>query len=275
MSGYDFRLAGYGEEEIALTSALLRLVFPHARHLTADYLRWMYRDNPDGPAIACNAWSEGALVGHMAAIPVCARVGGRDVTGMIIQNGAIHPAHRGRRLQSAISEAMFDEGLRQGRGFCLAIGNRSSTGPLSTRFQMLRPLEARLGVGALRRRRASPEPSFARVWTPDRLAWRLRNPARRYSVADGSVYAPTGWPGIAALLAQGAALADSGRRPLEPLRLYIGLDPAVDFARSFYLPIPARLRPSPLNLMWRSLDEGLAMPDPGGFVLRPIDLDAY
>jgi predicted N-acetyltransferase YhbS len=275
VSEYRYELATLTPREIEATSNLLRIVFPHAPHLTADYLTWMYAQNPAGGAVACNAWRGEELVGHMAAVPFAARVEGDAATAMIMQNGAIHPEHRGRRLQSHISAAMFEEGVRRGYAYCLGIGNRYSTGPLLTRFQMLRPLDARLGAGPLRRRRDDVVPSAESVWSDEAIGWRMANPRRRYSVRRGQLLAPTGWPGIGAILHEGLAAPDSGPRPPGPLRLFIGADPHIDFKRSAYVSIPRKLRPSPLNLVWRNLAGDTAAPDPKRILLRPLDLDVY
>jgi hypothetical protein len=103
----------------------------------------------------------------------------------------------------------------------------------------------------------------------------MANPRRRYSVRGGQLLAPTGWPGIGAILHEGLSLPDAGPRPPGPLRLFIGADPLIDFAHSAYVSIPRRLRPSPLNLVWRNLAGDAAAPDPKRFVLRPLDLDVY
>jgi hypothetical protein len=275
MSTYRFTLAELTPAEIDATADLLRIVFPHAPHLTSEYLTWMYASNPSGKAVACNAWSGEALVGHMAAVPFHARVEGSETMAMIMQNGAIHPDHRGRRLQSHISAAMFEEGKRRGYAYCLGIGNRYSTGPLLTRFKMLRPLDAQLGIGPLRRRKTQVTPSAASIWSNEAIAWRMANPRGRYSVRNGQLLAPTGWPGIGAILHEGLKMPDAGPNPPGPLRLFIGADPGIDFGRSAYFGIPRKLRPSPLNLVWRDLAGGHGPPDPKRFVLRPLDLDVY
>jgi hypothetical protein len=89
------------------------------------------------------------------------------------------------------------------------------------------------------------------------------------------VLARTGRPCIAAILRDQVPLHDAGPRPPGPLRLYLGLDPAIDFARSHFVRVPARLRPSPLNLVWRDLAGSGWEPDPERFVFHGADLDAY
>lgn len=273
-SPYRFAIAALDKRELQQTSALLQTVFPHALHLTPAHLGWLYTANPDGPAIACNAWHGSELVGHMAGVPFCARYCGEDLRGMYLMNGSIHPEHRRRRLQSTISETMFEHAVGQGLAFCTATGNRASTGPLLTRFQLLGPLDARVGFGLPKRKHDRPEPAFQSITDRGKLEWRLANPQREYSVRNGAVYAPAG-PGLSALLIDGADLPDRGPAPAGPLRLSIGLDPSVDWGQSAYVRIPNRLRPSPLNLVWRDLAGRAPRPDLKAMTLRAVDFDFY
>ena len=279
--GYEFRLLTLDSAELAEMSALLRSVFPKARHLTERYLRWKYADNPDGRAIGCNAYLGGELVGHMAALPMQGRLHGEEERGLFFVNGAVHSAHRGRRLQSRISAAMFDEAQRQDYAYCFGTGNRYSTGPLLTRFSLIGPLDARVGIGLPRRRAVPPAADFERLWSEEALRWRLANPEMSYDqeVRAGhlSVTAPAA-PGIRALLYHGPnawRIGGDGQSSRAALRLWIGLDPGIDWSRSAFLPIPMRLRPSPLNLVFKDLSGRHAPPHPARTVFRAIDFDPY
>lgn len=274
-SPYRFEPARLDRAELAKTADLLQLVFPHARHLTADYLQWRYADNPDGPVVGCNAWLGDTIVGHMAASPMRALTDGGEQRGIATQNGAIHPEHRGKRLQSGISEQMFADGIAQRFAFSLATGNRYSTGPLSTRYQMVCPIDVHLGLGTPRRRKLAFIPSFETLWSADALQWRLSDPHRRYAIRNGRMLAKTSVPGIAAVLAEGLDLPDSGDAPSGPLRLYLGLDPGAKWAGSAFISIPQRLRPSPLNVMWRDLAGAAPMPDASRMIYRLLDTDLY
>ncbi|HYJ81791.1 MAG TPA: GNAT family N-acetyltransferase [Allosphingosinicella sp.] len=262
-------------------SRLLRQVFPKARHLTARYLEWHYGGNPDGMAVGCNAFAGDELVGHMAAIVFPCRLEGEDRLGMYTVNGAVHPGHRGRRLQSRISAAMFEEAQSLGYAFCLATGNKWSTGPLLTRFRMLRPLDARIGLGLPSQRETGLRPSFERIWSEEALRWRMANPEAHYaqvrSANQSALLSVTGLPGVDAILHQGPRLESPAPpgRARGPLRLWLGLDPRIDWKGSAFLPIPMRLRPSPLNLVFKDLTGGGFVPDPGRIVFRGVDFDAY
>jgi GNAT superfamily N-acetyltransferase len=278
---YRFELLDHSADGYERISRLMREVFPKARHLTPRYFEWHYGGNPDGKAIGCNAFAGDELVGHMAAQVFPCRLEGESRRGMYTVNGSVHPLHRGRRLQSRISAAMFEEAARLGYSFCLATGNKWSTGPLLTRFKMLRPLDARLGFGLPVRRESGRPSSVERTWSEEALRWRLANPEARYSAVRGgkrpAVVAATGTPGVGAILHQGSggeSLAAPGPAP-GPLRLWLGLDPEIDWTGSAFLPIPMRLRPSPLNLVYKDLTGSGFVPDPGRVVFRNLDFDAY
>ncbi|HEY0112284.1 MAG TPA: GNAT family N-acetyltransferase [Allosphingosinicella sp.] len=272
----DHSASGY--EQI---SRLMGKVFPKARHLTPRYFEWYYGKNPDGRAIGCNAFAGDELVGHMAAQVFPSRLDGEELRGAYTVNGSVHPLHRGCKLQSRISATLFEQAAAMGCVLCLATGNKWSTGPLLTRYEMLRPLEARIGIGLPRARGDSGEPSFERIWSEEAMRWRMANPEGRYSAIRDldrmAILSPAGVPGIGAILYQGrsvGAFSETNDLP-GPLRLWLGLDPDVDWRGSAFLPIPMRLRPSPLNLVYRDLTGGGFLPDPARVVFRGVDFDAF
>jgi GNAT superfamily N-acetyltransferase len=277
---YRLELLRFDPPALERVAGLLRTVFPKARHLTPRYLAWLYAGNPDGRAVAFSAFAGDRLVGHLAGMAMTARIEGEVRSGLLLLNSAVHPEHRRRRLQSRLSEMIFEEGVRQGHSFCISTGNRYSTLPLLTRFRMLRPLEARIGLGRPRRA-AAAGPSFERLWSDEALRWRLDNPEADYAVrrsGDGvMVTARTGLPGIGAILYDGPGdpgPAGGGAAP-GPVRVWLGLDPRIAWAGSAFLPIPQRLRPSPLNLLFRDMSGANSVPDPGRLIFRGLDFDAY
>lgn len=279
---YQFKMMELNQQEFERTSDLLRLVFPRASYLTPRYLEWQYAENPDGQVVACHAILDGMLVGHVSALPMRAVVDGATLRGMFMLNSAVHPGHRRRNLMRRVSEAVFEEGVMRGYAFCVSTGNRYSTLPLLTRFKMVRPLEARIGFGLPVRRDLDFVPSFERLWSEEAMRWRLSNPERPYSVGsrqdDVVVISPAGLPSIGAVLYDGAnswGLSNQDAESPGPLRLWLGVDPAIDWRRSSFVPIPTRLRPSPLNLVFKDLSGGSLHPDAARFIFRAIDFDPY
>ncbi|HEX8226173.1 MAG TPA: hypothetical protein VF605_20400 [Allosphingosinicella sp.] len=278
---YRFEPLCLGAEEIEQVSAHLRRIFPKARHLTPRYLAWQYGENPDGVALGRNIYSGATLVGHLAAVTMRARVEGEVRRGLFLLNSAGHPEHRRKGLQIRALDAIFEEAAGLGYSFCLGAGNWSSTPPLLIRLALVRSLDVRLGFGRPRYTRPLPDPSFQRIWSDEALRWRLRDPERQYGVTpsgDGvRVTARTGLPGIAAIVYQGPG--DAGLATVEPargpLRLWLGLDPRIDWRGSLFAPIPERLRPSPLNLAYRDLTGGGFVPDPERVIFQALDFDPY
>ena len=274
---------------IETASAVLRRVFPHAPYLTPAYLRWQYLDNPEGRALTWNGWAGGTMVGHIAGLPLTARIDGVERRGVYLVNAAIDPGFRARWIIQRIATSLMKQAGSLGFEFCFAVGNARSTGPMiagyrdTPGFTPLGQLDARVGLGVPRRRAWDGEPSFERQWSDESLRWRLANPERPYAVRkDGggiTVTAPSGRAGIAALLYHGPGRDSipAGGRATPPLRAWIGLDPAVEWGRSAYLPIPSRLRPSPLNLVFADLtaEQRLEAPDPRRIRFQAIDFDAF
>jgi GNAT superfamily N-acetyltransferase len=279
---YEFRPLGHSAPEMAAVSHLLRTVFPHARHLSPAYLHWLYVENPEGRALGFNAYHQGELVGHCAGQPFAARVEGHALRGILLVNAAVDPRHVRRNITRRTTDPMFQEAAAQGCAFAVAVGNARSTLPLLTRFTMVGPLRARIGFGLPKRRERHFAPSLERLWGEESLRWRLANPERAYSVRTRNgrtaVTSPAGWPGIGAILYDGddpGAPPDAGSRPVGPLRAWLGLDPAVEWDRSPFLPVPGPLKPSPLNLMFKDLSGSGLHPDPARVVFRGLDFDAF
>jgi len=121
------------------------------------------------------------------------------------------------------------------------------------------------GIGPLL---AGPSAGVARSWSPETLRWRLADPTARYSLhRSGRALAVAcrdqrHGVGVAVLLKLFAASPVDGstsralvraacRFHRAPLALHAGVSDLVTFRG---IPLPARLRDAPLNLIYRSLD---------------------
>lgn len=282
---YDVRELDLSTEGIGKVDALLREVFPDAAHLRHDYLSWQYVGNPAGKAVGFNAWAGDELAAHYVTIPLNAVVNGEPQKGLLSLNTATHPNHQGKKLFTTLADATYRRGAELGYSFVVGVANANSTPGFTKKlgFTLVRPLEARLGVGPLRR---SPEQagSFRSAWSDAALQWRLRNPRRRYTrvLRDGRarIEAATGRYGISAILGEfDAAVVDpvglETTGAMNPLRLWLGLDPAADLKRSAYFALPEKLRTSPLNLIFLDLTGRGQTIDPAATRYDAIDFDPY
>ncbi len=281
----DIRPLALSRENIAETAGFLRLVWPRARHITAAYLDWEYNRNPCGPAFGFNAFRNGEMMAHCVVQPLEARLHGEVRRGVLSLNAATHPDARRQGLYFDLAQRTYAEAAKVGYEFGIAVTNHLSTGGFVKHvgFECLGPLEARIGLGPFPRRANSSSPEFEKHWTAEMLAWRLANPSASYRIGpkelgDHSlVYGPASIPGVQTIMGafRNSSLPDgfASQPRATPFRLWVGFDPAVDFRRSLYFPIPMSLRPSPLNFIFKEM--GYGKPTLGRIRLTPIDFDDF
>jgi GNAT superfamily N-acetyltransferase len=266
--------------------ALFAACFPGTGKFTPDYLTWLYTANPDGPAVGMDAWDGERLAAHYVCIPARAWVEGSEVLVLLSLNTATHPDYQGKGLFTKLATATFEFGAAAGFDGVYGVANANSTPGFVRKldFQLVRPLEARVGLGTLSHGPKAPaaQLSFERSWTPEALAWRCANPHsrvhRRTTGTHEQFYAPAFGLSVPAYaeLATSVATPAAGDAPfLSPLRLLIGLAPDANAGWWNYASIPQRLRPSPLNLIYRSNTARVAALDPARIQFSFLDFDAY
>lgn len=277
----------HDQATLAQYGALFAACFPGADKFTPDYLTWLYAANPDGPAVGMDAWDGERLAAHYVCIPQRAWVEGREVLVLLSLNTATHPDYQGKGLFTKLAAATFEAGAAAGFDGVYGVANANSTPGFVRKlgFQLVRPLEARVGLGTLSHGAKAPaaQLSFERSWSPEALAWRCANPHnpvhRRANGARQQFYAAAfglRLPAYAELDAPLEAAPRSGGAPLlSPLRLLIGLAPDANASWWNYASIPQSLRPSPLNLIYRSFVPRVAALDPSRIQFSFLDFDAY
>ena len=278
---YDASAAGIEE-----LSQLFGTVFPFSAHMTPEYVDWTYERNPDGPAIALNAYVDGRLAAHFAVTAFRAQFQGRSELGVQMQHAATAPGYQGKGLFPALVEAALERARDAGYGFALGPANQLSTRLFVERhgFRFVRPLDVRIGVGpaAPRREDGARPVDFERVFDRDALAWRLARPDRPYCVRRGPettrVFSAKGVRGIPVELGTYPSdhvpdLPEASAR--HPLRAWIGLDPNRSWWGRPYAPLPMRLRPAPLNMVFRDLTGADRCPHPDRARADMLDYDAF
>lgn len=267
---------------LARLAEFLTGVFDRPELFTPDYLRWMYRENPAGPVIGTNAWDRDALAGHYAIIPIRSETAAGVHRSALSLNTAVGAPYRLQKLFQRLGEATYASAREQGIVEVIGVANaRSTTGMVRLGFRDCGPLEARISFRPPRLASPAP-PSWRRAWDEESIRWRSRNPQVRYSahehVGTRMLTSPTAWPGIRVVLRMEAAAEavalPAVRRSVRP-PLYLWLGRRGDVVLPAGLPIPIRLRPSPLNLVYRTLDAQHAEPDPERIQLEAFDFDAY
>ncbi len=283
----DLRFAPVQNDPATLAryGALFAACFPGTDKFTPAYLDWLYVANPDGAAVGFDAWDGERLAAHYVCVPARAWVEGKEVRVLLSLNTATHPDYQGKGLFTRLAAMTYEAGAGAGFDGCYGVANANSTPGFVRKlgFQLVRPLEARVGFGSLRHAPKAPAASlsFERSWSPEALAWRCANPHNRVHARDGGsrlqFHAPAlhGIPAYAELEAGSVALRQADGKAAYPVRLFIGLAPDASSNYRNYANIPARLRPSPLNLIWRAFTPRAPQLDAARIQFTFLDFDAY
>lgn len=284
----EIRAVDIGGDALSAYERLFRRCFPGASRLNVDYLEWLYARNPAGSVIGCDAWEGDLLAAHYVCVPVDAVVSGRPLRVMLSLNTATHPDFQGRGLFTRLANATYEAGAAAGVGAVYGVANANSTPGFIRKlgFTLVKPLDARVGFGRIDQIDASAareHAEFRRDWSQQALMWRIANPARPYRLvgAGGQTVgaeAVTGKPGLRAWdeLPLPTGMMPVNVTPTPAIRLHLGLRPrGHDRKGVAWFDIPARFRPSPLNMIFRPLAQGVPVPAAETVLLGQLDFDAF
>jgi len=255
-------------------SELLGSVFTGAQKFSEAYLEWQYRENPAGTVVGYDAITkDGKLAAHYVTIPVTYQREGTPARYLLSLNTATHPHHQGKGLFTQLATKTFESASALGFEAVVGIANQNSTpgfiGKLG--FHLVTPLDVRIGSGTIRY--PSARPDFSSAWTAETAEWRLACPSGRYFSEAGRLMSRTDRRGISAVLSQRPELA-SGPPPGRSIaRMWIGHAPGSRFG-TMWIRLPDRLKPSPLNLIYRGLQSD-EVPSSSEIRIEAVDFDAY
>ena len=271
------------------TVELMGLGFPAAHKFSRGFLQWQYYDNPAGPPLGCNIDDGARLVGHLMGIPLNVRLRGQPATVTLIMNVATHPDFRGRGLFLELVKRVAEMSAARGHAGVVGVANAQTIRAYETRlgFQNVAGLEAHLELLPQRTdmARALATAEFAHSWTDDTLEWRLKNPANplRIVAETQDRLIVEGASTLPLVRARGAiprqGLSARGHGLTVGLAMgpgvVLGLTPAGTARRRLALPIPERLRPSPLRMIWLNHDRPGDRLDPARILFSFLDFDAF
>lgn len=301
------------EPDLAATAQLLDDVFPGTRLGRVDYLRWLYVDSPSGPVLETNLDDEQGRAGHYAVVPVELTIDGTPRRGALSLNTAVHKRARGRGTFARLAEATFATAAESGVDTVIGVANANSTGGFVRRlgFSLVSPLPADVVLPAPGRgvpvQTGPVDAAFspggaaadlapllrpvgaglARAWSPDTLRWRLTAPGsdyllhrtehalmvskseRRHGVNVAVLLKVLAARPVESIV-QRALVRAACRAHRAPFALHVGWNPWVAFRG---IPLPERLRESPLNFIHRDLASSTPAPSVSHFEL--LDFDAY
>ncbi|WP_025742724.1 GNAT family N-acetyltransferase [Aquimarina pacifica] len=278
---YDFLPIKTDGESIHKITNLLRVTFPKAEKYTEEFVKWQYVENPVGSMIGFNAFLNDELAAHYALMPIKALVHGKEEKGLLSLNTATHPQHRGKKLFPILAAKSYQRASDLGFGFVIGVANAQSTSGFLKKldFQLVGMLNAKLGWGKIVQKNSNNHIDYQRVWDDESVRWRLANPELKYQVKNNRVLAPTDSFGIQGILkdfdASYRLKNTQNTLGFRPIQLWIGIDDKIDWKKSFYFDIPKKMRPSPLNLIFKDLTEKGREFNFSGVQFSALDFDAY
>lgn len=273
---YEFKPVETGKEKLADYSRLLSLVFPETKKYTLAFVEWQYAKNPVGNAIGFDAYSENRLVAHYVALPVEYLCKGEIIKGILPLNVATDPAHQGKGLFTKLAMQTFDHAKELGYHFVVGVANQNTTNGYLSRmgFTHIGGLEVKLFMGSLLT--AAPDRSFFQAhYSPGVITWRLSNPENTYFKNGSCVTTKTHIPLIDALMSERPEFAETTlERRNSPLKMTIGFN-LKNAGRKLAINLPEKLKPSPLNLIFKDLSGQTGAVTKDNYYFELIDFDAY
>jgi ribosomal protein S18 acetylase RimI-like enzyme len=283
MSQLVFRPAAH--QDLDRTVELMGLGFPGAHKFSRRFLQWQYYDNPAGEPLGCNIDDGGRLIGHLMGIPLRVALRGQPMVVTLIMNVATHPDYRGRGLFLELVRRVAAMSAVRGHAGVVGVANQQTIRAYETKlgFQNVAGLEAHVELLPQRidMARALAHAEFAHRWEDATLAWRLQNPANplRIAAETADSLIVEGASTLPLIRARGAipraGLSLRGRGAAAGPAVVLGLTPRGTARRRLAMPVPERLRPSPLRMIWlnhRTPDDRL---DPERILFSFLDFDAF
>jgi len=272
---YDFKPIATDDKSLEQIAELLQITFPKSKKFNFEFIDWQYSKNPSGQIFGYNAYFGDQLAAHYALMPIKARVFGKEKLGLLSLNTATHPNHRGKRLFPNLAAKSYDDAKQNGFGFIIGVANAQSTSGFIKKlhFQFLGQLNAKIGFGDVYKHEKSGNLDFQFIWNDKTLRWRINNPSINYKLLKNkTIVAPTGIMGINAILYNSNSNLELNSKS-SLLNLWIGKNDNILWNKSLYVEIPQKLRPSPLNLIFKNL-EGDEL-NFNKIKFDAIDFDAY
>lgn len=295
------------------TAALMREVFPqHPKYRRSGYLEWQYNQSPSGQVIEANRDEESNRRGHYAVVPQRWVIDGTPCVVGLSLNTAVSSRIRGQGVFGTLGRQVV--AAAQGRGYTAVVGvanAESSHGMVKhLGFDLVGPLPVVVIPPTAPRRARSYEVGTVndmcdrlqesewsvpfqsgaqRVWDVDEFSWRMSNPANDYQILlDDDVAAvvhQTLFRGIRVAVITKVFLRESrGDVDVSPLAsaacgvlrsalaLYAGNNPQLATGG---IPVPVKLRPSPLNLVVKCLVDEINPESVVPRIFEFLDFDAY
>ena len=283
----DFQKISNSRDEISQIASLMKTCFPDSTIFSDEYIETLYFKNPDGNAQGWNAVHDGKVVAHYVTIPAAMLINGKSEQSLLSLNTATHPEWGGLGLFTKLAKMTYDSAKENGFSSVYGVANENSTHGFITKlgFQLVSPLHSWVGVGgSIPKSTDSKVASFQRIWTPESLEWRLSWNFKKYwnvLSSNEKIYAKTEYPLFKAAIFQhdqptlSEKVSSKLNRRWAPLTVWLGMLPKRQTPPFPFFELPKKLRPSPLNLIFKDLTSAGRTLNKDEIFFQPIDFDAF
>lgn len=271
----EYELREIKKENIETYAKLLSDVFKGSDKFTPEFLDWQYFQNPLGNVVGYDAIYNNEIVAHYATIPVSYMFNNRPTKGLLSLNTATHSNHQGKGLFTKLANNTYYLAKESGYDFVIGVANQNSTHGFIKKlgFYLIGQLDVILYVGQVKKK-SDLQNYFVSCWDEKTLAWRLKNPSANYLEKEGSIFSNTAIPFIKSLLLteKKSANVDLKKAKIIPIKMAIGFNVNRPL---FSINLPDKLKPSPLNLIFKNLSDFTISVSKDNCYFELIDFDAY
>lgn len=275
---YTFSAVETSPTKLKEYSRLLSAVFTETHKFTVDFLNWQYKDNPAGEVVGYDAYLGGELAAHYVTIPVIYFYKGQQKKGLLSLNTATGKAHQGKGLFTQLAEKTYELGKNLGYEFVIGVANQNSTHGFLKKldFALIAPLDVKIGAGKINALNKSTDYIFLANHDDAFINWRLANPFSHYYKSNDLLLTDTGKYGVSAVLCHSVRFRNNSQIETKSsfLKTWIGIADHKKIG-ACYFNLPKKLKPSPLNLIFKSLNSETVIPRRDEIFFELIDFDAY
>lgn len=267
---YNYIRTQTDDNSLEKYATLLSDVFTTTNKFSKSFLQWQYRDNPNGKVVGIDAFSGSELAGHYVCIPVKYNFYGKEILGLLSLNTAISPNHRGKGLFTKLAQKTYELAQIENYDFVIGVANQNSTHGFLKKleFELIGPLDVFVGLGSIEIEKPA---KIMPIWNAESIDWRVNNPSNILSVGHHFIKSKSDLPFVNIQMFKQKGL--SGKNDKVGFTLWMGKSNKVK-KKGIFINLPDRLKPSPLNLIFRSLNTDLEY-NPKDISFECIDFDAY
>ena len=250
-------------------------MFGNEHIFSVEYLNWLYAKNPLGKVFGFDAYFDDELVAHYVTVPVEYSFNGNVHKGLLSLNTATKKNKQGNGLFTRLAKKTIESASNNGYKFIIGVANQNSTYGFINKlgFKLICPLKTQIGIGIIKYKLNSTLLQSSN--SDEFLKWRFSKPSTPYSLnSRGEIVLPRAFKFINICLSVSSLKSDINKNSFAIFNTYIYTSPHL-VKRGVFFSIPTIFKPSPLNLIFLSLDNELQKIDDTNIHFECFNFDAF